>query len=86
MKDLYSEVYKDFKNGAIAWSDISISYIQSQGGRIIDKVINSADEYYKKIKKTVFKEISNDLDILKKEMDTAEDYLSQIFRSIIGKP
>ena len=86
MKDLYNQVYDDFKNGAIAWSDISIAYIQSQGGRIIDKVLNSADEYYQAIKNTIFKEVSSDLGLLKKEIDIAEDYLTEIFRSIIGKP
>jgi len=76
MKDLYLEVYDDFKKGVLSWSDISISYIQTRGGQIIDKVMNSADEYYQSIKNTIFKEFSNDLSLLNKEIDVAEDYLS----------
>ena len=86
MKDAYLQVYHDFKNGALQWSDISVSYIQQLGAKIIDKVMHSAEDYYKSIKSTIFKEVSSDLISLSKQVILAEDYLSQVFRSIIGKP
>jgi hypothetical protein len=48
--------------------------------------MHSAEDYYKSIKDTIFKEVSNDLISLNKSFIQAEDYLSQVFRSIIGKP
>ena len=86
MKDIYLQVYHDFKNGALQWSDISVSYIQQLGAKIIDKVMHSAEDYYKSIKSTIFKEVSSDLISLSKQVNLAEDFLSQVFRSIIGKP
>jgi hypothetical protein len=61
MKELFAQVYEDFRAGKLSWSTISLSHIQFLGGAIVEKVMNSAEDYYKSIKSTIFKEVSNDL-------------------------
>ncbi len=86
MKQLFTEVYQDFKQGKLSWTTISLQKVQSIGSVIIENVINGVDEYYKSIRKNVFKEVTADLGAMTKKVNRAEDYLSKVFRSIIGKP
>jgi hypothetical protein len=65
---------------------ISLQKVQNIGSVIIENVINGVDEYYKSIRKNVFKEVTADLGAMTKKVNRAEDYLSKVFRSIIGKP